>query len=469
MSFTLKQAAIATTQGYSTVDVRLEGEQIAAIAPHLHEVGTLIDATNHLLLPGWVNAHTHSSEIWQRGLISPLPLELWLAQLYDYAPTQIEQVYLSALVTAVETLLSGGTTIVDHLVVLPGQEIESMEATIRAYQEVGVRAVVGALVEDLELSDSLPSGDKTGTKAKGTVTQQVLEFLGESVHRFHNPDKGIYIAIAPTGFQLCSDGLFEGSVELSDRFSLCRHAHLLESRAQNRLQHERFGGSAVKHLADLGFLSERTSCAHCIWLEDADIEILADFGATVVHNPLSNLRLGSGIAPVLKYLDAGINVALGCDGAASNDAQDMLEVLKIGSLLHNITTPEYRRWLTPRRMVEMASHGGARGIGLGDRLGTIEVGKQADLVLYDLNNLSLLPYTDPIASLVLGRPTNVVRQVWVRGDRVVADGRPTRIDIDDLKQELIQRSQWQTTQASSNFLQLERHYRRVLELDGEGE
>ncbi|MCA1992157.1 MAG: amidohydrolase family protein, partial [Coleofasciculus sp. S288] len=211
-------------------------------------------------------------------------------------------------------------------------------------------------------------------------------------------------------------------------------------------------------------LSPRTSLAHCVWLSDNDITILAETRSTVVHNPLSNLRLGSGIAPILKYRQAGVNVAFGCDGAASNDSQDLLEAIKIGSILHNITDLDYHHWITPRQSVEIASLGGATGLNLADELGSLTVGKKADLVMYDLTSLSLLPRTDPIGLLILGRPTNAVDSVWVNGKRVVADGTVTTIDVDALRKELFERSQWSATRQSPTTAQIEAHYRSVMGL-----
>lgn len=133
-----------------------------------------------------------------------------------------------------------------------------------------------------------------------------MELMAEVVAQFHRPDEGVNILVAPTGIQLCSDALFAGCISLADRHNICRHTHLLETKAQKHLAQEKYGCSAVEHLMQIGFLSEVTSLAHCVWLSDADIAILAKTRSTVVHNPLSNLRLGSGIAPILKYLQAGI-------------------------------------------------------------------------------------------------------------------------------------------------------------------
>ncbi len=462
---TIKNVLIPVEDAYDTLDVQIIDNAIAAISPGIDAIATTIDGKNKLLLPGFVNAHTHSSEMWQRGIMSVFPLELWLAELYDFAPLDIEKVYLSALGTAVETLLSGGTTVVDHLVLIPGKELETIATAVRAYKEVGIRAFVAPLIQDESLSAGIPSGESEQThEPYFRSTQATLEIIEEAVKQFHRPEEGIYIATAPTGIQLCSDALFTGCIELSEKYNLCRHSHLLETKAQEKLAKEKYGCSAVEHLKRIGYLSDRTTLAHCVHLTEADIAILAETQSTVVHNPLSNLRLGSGIAPILKYRQAGVNVTFGCDGASSNDSQDLLEAIKIGSILHNVTDFDYQHWITPRQAVEMASLGGAKGLNMADELGSLTVGKKADLVLYDLTSLSLLPRTDPIGLLVLGRPTNVVDSVWVNGKQIVADGKVKTIDVDNLRQELFNHSQWQPTRKSQSVAQIEAHYRTVMGL-----
>lgn len=465
MSFTIQKVLIPVEQGYETQDVQIEGDRIAAIASELPVRGKVIDGENKLLLPGFFNAHTHSSEMWQRGIIPPVPLELWIAELYDFAPLNREQIYLSALGTAVETLLSGGTSVVDHLVLIPEREIETIAAAVRAYKEVGIRAFIAPLIQDQSLNSGMPTGElDLQYEPYFRSTTATLELMTEVVDRFHRPEQGINILVAPTGIQLCSDALFEGCSELSDRFHLCRHSHLLETKAQQQLAQEKYGCSAVEHLKQIGYLSDRTSLAHCVWLSDADIAILAETQSTVVHNPLSNLRLGSGIAPILKYREVGVNVTFGCDGASSNDSQDLLEAIKIGSILHNITDFDYRQWITPRQAVEMASLGGAKGLNLSAQLGSLTVGKKADLVLYDLTSLSLLPRTDPIGLLILGRPTQVVDSAWVDGKQIVTNGKVTTINIEELRQELFARSQWNSYRKSPTVVEFETHYRAVMGL-----
>ena len=391
MTFTLQNVLIPVEDDHATVDVQIKDGNIAQVSSGLDIVGEAIDGTNKLLLPGFVNAHTHSSEMWQRGIMSIYPLELWLAELYDFAPLDSERVYLSALGTAVETLLSGGTCVVDHLVLIPGKELETITVAVEAYRKVGIRTVIAPLIQDESITRGIPSGESEVTHEDYfRSTQATLEIMESAIKQFHKPEDGIYFALAPTGIQLCSDNLFKGCIELSDKYNLCRHSHLLETKAQEKLAQEKYGCTAVEHLNKIGYLNHRTSLAHCVHLTDSDINILAETQSTVVHNPLSNLRLGSGIAPILKYRQAGVNVSFGCDGASSNDSQDLLEAIKIGSILHNVTDLDYQHWITPRESIKMASLGGAKGLDLGEEIGSLTVGKKADLVMYDLTNLSLL-------------------------------------------------------------------------------
>eukprot|EP00741_Cyanophora_paradoxa_P008964 tig00001415_g8677.t1 len=473
-----------------------------------------IDGANHLLLPGFVNAHTHSSEMWQRGNIAPLPLELWLEELYSI-DIGVEHVYLAALGTAVETLLSGGTSVMDHISLVPGKEMESLRAAFKAYEEVGIRAFVGPLVYDEPISHGLPrtrvetfeplakvarvesppaagGAGGAGREGKGQeavaeaeaalaghgnpvgfcetgseATGKVLALMERAVAELHRPERALNVAVAPTGIQLCSDALFRGLADLSSRHGLVRHVHFLETRIQRHRAAEKYGGrTAGQHLLEIGFLDERTTCAHSIWLQEADIECLARSGATAVHNPLSNLRLGSGVSPVLELVRRGVNVTFGCDGSASNDSQDMLEAIKMGTILHNLTRADYAEWLGPYDALRMACRGGARALALADG-GVLGEGRLADVVLYDLTDLSMLPLGDPVGQLLLGRPAReVVRHVFVNGRHVVRKGAVLGCDVARLRRDLMARSELLTRRrprATAGNAR-ERHYRDVMGL-----
>lgn len=465
MTLLIQDALVPKGLQYETLSVQITGSQISAVTPSAVKQDLEIDtlnASDRLLLPGFVNGHTHSSQIWQRGLIPQLPLELWLADVFDSASANLEQHYLSALRVAVDTILSGGTCVVDHAYLVPNYEVETVAALVKGYTESGIRAVIAPMIQDLPLVAGLPSGLALSHSPYPRSASEMLALMEAIAQQFHSPETGIYIAMGPAGFHRCSDALLEGCRDLSDRFGLCKHTHLLETKAQKLLAQERYGGSAVAHLKQLGFLDHRTSLAHCVWLSDADIELLAQTQATVVHNPVSNLRLGSGIAPILKCLKAGVNVSFGCDGAASNDAQNLLEAIKLGTLLHTVTEPDYQDWIAPHTALEIAALGGAKGVNLSDQVGSISVDKAADLVLYNLNHPSMLPKNDPVRLLVLGRPTNVVDRVWINGRPIVENGKMLTVDVDGLNQELRDRHQPPARPLPPTIQHLEPHYRKVL-------
>ncbi|NJK71920.1 MAG: amidohydrolase [Synechococcaceae cyanobacterium SM2_3_60] len=444
-------------------DVAITGTRISAIGDHLQptEQTVVLDGRDRYLIPGLVNAHSHSLETWMRGFIAPLPLELWLMQLYAYPIDNLDMVYLAAWQTGWDTLRSGGTTVVDHLILLPGQELATIQTAVQAYRDLGIRAYVAPLVQDVPFNESVPGGDAIPEVGKAPETATVVALLQEAIRTCHDPAAGIQIVPAPTGIQLCSDILFSGCIELAQRYDLCLHSHLLETKAQEQLALEKYGCTAVEHLDRLGYVGARTSFAHGIWLHDRDIEILAQRGATVVHNPLSNLRLGSGIAPVLKLRQQGVNVSIGCDGAASNDGQNLLEAVKIGSMLHNLTDADYHHWITPPQALQMASQGGAKGLGRTD-LGTIAIGQTADLVLCHLDDLSMLPHTNPTGNLIWGQAQNVVDWLWVAGRPIIQAGQSQTLNPSELRERLKQYKGWRSRRAA--LPDLEPHYRRVMNL-----
>ncbi len=465
MSVLIHNVLIPDGGSTTSASVHLKGDRIhqvyfaSASIPVSDD--TWIDGRDKLLLPGFVNAHTHSSQVWQRGLIPQLPLELWLADVFDSTPTNLEQFYLGAVSTAVDTLLSGGTCLIDHAYVVPGQELETVAALVKGYKQVGIRAFIAPLIQDLPFVAGLPKGCTLPHHPYPRSTTDILSLMEAIIKQFHDPDSGIYIALGPTGFHRCSDELLVGCADLGNRFNLCFHTHLLETRAQQQLARERYGETAVQHLQRLGVLGDRTTLAHSVWLTADDIAILAQTGATVVHNPVSNLRLGSGIAPILKCLQAGVNVAFGCDGAASNDAQSLLEVVKLSTILHTVTDPDYQHWLSPHTILQMAAQNGARGVGL-EQLGIILSSNIADVVLYNLAHPSLLPCNDPLQLLVLGRPTDVVERVWVNGKLIVEEGSVKTVDVAALHQKLRDRTRYAQSHQSLLLNQIETHYRQML-------
>jgi 5-methylthioadenosine/S-adenosylhomocysteine deaminase len=411
---------------------------------------------------------------------------------------------LSCLHAGLETLLGGGTAILDHLWV---RHIEDVAAAVAAYRSLGIRVWLALMLGDTagdnyanytacppnaaDRNAALGAGCGCGGMGPGGAfrlrpagydaakTDAAVALWEEAIARFHRPEEGINIAIGPVTCFSASRELITRGTELRRRHGLCGHIHLLETQGQALQSRQYFGpDGCVGMLRDTGFLAlPGTSLAHAVWLDDKDIAMVAAAGASIVHNPASNLRLGSGVAPLRAYAAAGVNVALGADGACSSDGQDMHEVMKLTALLHTLGTREYRHWLEPRDVARMASAGGYAAVNMAGRAGVLAEGAAADVVLYDLTALSMLPRTDPLGTLVLGRPAAgpggpALHSAWVRGARLLDAGAPITCDVDKLRADLaavypLIRSRAATDPRAHPYTAaVEREYRAALGLDG---
>lgn len=393
-----------------------------------------IDGRGLLAIPGMVNAHTHSAENCLRGSGTCLPLEVWLTRMFGtagrYTP---EDHYATALASATEMLQSGTTAVIDHLWMTP-PTVEATEAVLRAYRDAGIRAAVAPLVADMDATGDFARAaghDLSGalfTDLAGaqpaSETQDQLETL---IARWHGTDDGrLQVFAGPCGLQWCSEDLLERLADTARRHGTGLTVHLLESRLQRHVAEHRFGTGPVQVLDRLGILDAHCSLAHGVWLDRDDIEVIAERGAVVVHNPSANFRLGSGRADVPAMLAAGVRVALGADGSASSDDQVIWTQLKLAALVHN--NFEEDRWLSPRQALAMATEGGAAALGLDGRLGVLHPGALADIVLVDRHSAGLAGAQDLEAALALSERGNGVTHVVVDGRLVVADGRCTRVD-----------------------------------------
>jgi 5-methylthioadenosine/S-adenosylhomocysteine deaminase len=226
--------------------------------------------------------------------------------------------------------------------------------------------------------------------------------------------------------QRCTDRLLVGSAELSRKRKLPIHIHLAETKPQAVMGQRIYGTSLLRHLDEIGVLDETMSLAHAIWVEPEDIELFAKRGATPVHNPASNLRIGSGLAPLKEYLSAGVSVALGTDGAASNDGQNMFDAVRLATLIHNQAGSDFNDWIAPRQAIAMATRNGARAFGID--AGAIAPGKLADIVLLQRDTAAFTPLNDVLGQLVFCENGASVHSVLVDGEFVVEAGRLTKVD-----------------------------------------
>jgi cytosine/adenosine deaminase-related metal-dependent hydrolase len=432
------------------VDLRERDGTIVELGPGLRPGPgeEVIAADRRLVVPGLVNAHIHSNEGYLKGRFDRLTLEAWLQ--YAYPPTgvgesSVRDVYVRTLVGALEHLRRGTTTVVDFLYDLPRPTMDSLGAVCAGYRDAGLRAVLAIAIWDEPFfasigvpADRLP-GDVDALDPRGPDVAEWREILDEAIVRWHRPEERLTIAVAPDQVQRCSDPLLALAAELAERHDLPMHVHVLESRLCRAAGRRRYGESQIAHLARFGALTERTSIVHGVWADASDIDLLADHHATLVHNPVSNLKLGSGVAPIPDCLSRGVAVALGTDGDSTNDGRDLYETMKLAALIHRVGRPDPERWIGAEEAWSMATDGSARAAGMDGRIGRLEPGLAADIVLLDLDDLALLPPARPLIQLVYAGASHAVREVVVGGRLVVREGRSTLVGEADLIREVRER------------------------------
>jgi 5-methylthioadenosine/S-adenosylhomocysteine deaminase len=423
-------------------DVLIDGDLITAVGPDLDLAGAdrVIDAHELLLMPGMVNAHIHTEQNTFRGRYPGLPLEVLMLYAYPLTgavPLDAEMIYHRTLLAGIESLKSGVTSILDDVMEVPHQGLEQLGSVFRAYDEIGMRASVSGHLINRPFFESIPFLEETlpddlrqkFLRIPPVLLDDYMQFCSQAVERFHGSGGGrLQYVVAPSGPQRCTEEALATVANFSRTSAVPFHIHILETRVQRVTGTRLYGRSLIRLMSDLDALHERTSIAHAIWIDDEDIELIAASGASVAHNPVCNLRIGSGIAPLRKLLDAGVNVALGTDGISSNDSCRLFDVMKVAGIVHTLETLDYETWPNASEILWAATRGGARAVGLEHQIGSIEVGKKADIVALDLCTPSFVPVNNLQNQLVYAENGSSVRIVMVDGEVVVEDGRCTRID-----------------------------------------
>ena len=409
---------------------------------------TVIDGRDRLVVPGYVNAHTHSWEALFRARLDNLPLEHWMLLSYPVLglePVSPDLIRLRSQLVAIESLRNGVTTLVDDVLEIPGQTEGQLDAVFQAYRDIGIRANISGHVMDYPLVQHFPFlADALEPELRNeldalavTSADDYLAFARSAAQKYDDyADGRLRFMVGPSAPQRCSPELLAGCRSLAKDFDLEFHIHVLETRTQAVTAEEFYGKTMVGYLDSLGVLTEHVTMAHGIWLTDADLDTIVGAGSSVSHNPISNLKLGSGIAPWRKYLDKGVNVGLGTDGMSSSDNARMSEVVKTAALLHKVTGPDFRQWPTAQEVLTAGTLGGARSARLGDVVGSVEVGKKADLVFYDMTSLAFTPRNKPENHLVYSENGSSIRTVIVDGQVVLDDGELLTVDEKAVLEEL---------------------------------
>ncbi len=390
----------------------------------------VLSGADRLVVPGFVNAHTHSPSNMLRGTADGMDHVgfMWMNQADSFGRSE-EEIEISAALGALDMLRSGVTAAIDHY---PEQNcrVEAVAPVARAYAGIGMRAAIALRIFDMDYDDIDPArfkGLDVEIPAENPLTPlpaaEIDAICREVVKAWHGHAGLISIFPGPSNPVRCSDDLLVRCHRIAVEHDLGVHAHLLETRIQQTLTAGRYGRSMVAQMAALGILDRRWSFAHTIWVDDADIALLAEHRAVVVHNPHSNSKIGAGVAPIARMLKEGVRVALGTDGANTNDTLSLHEAMTLACLLPRVTGVERADWPGPAAALAMATTGGAAALNLAGRLGALAPGMKADLVLYDLGTPGFAPLNDPVQHLVFSERGRSVATVMVGGAVVYDQGR----------------------------------------------
>lgn len=408
-------------------DLLVDAGSIQAVARRVRPAPRVIDASGCFIIAGLLDAHTHSGQVLTPRIWENLGLEEWmLVAVYLADALTPDEAYLAAAVTGGELMSAGAVGLLDHAPSLGFESsAETVEAVISAYLDLGLRATVAPLFADRYLWEAWPEELQPGPRSLAHLPlsgfppgEAVLRQAREFVERWKDRHTRIRCLLGPSAPERCTTELLSGTAALAGEYGVGVHLHLLEVRTQRLLTLEE---SPVSLLDRLGLLGPASSVAHGVWLRSDEIELLARTGTTVVHNPVSNLRLGSGIAPLGALRAAAIPVGLGGDGGLLHESLDMFQVMKLAALQHTLDGPP-ARWPTAAAVLELCQAGGARAMGLSP--GRLEPGHRADVVLLDAARLACTSAEEALHGIVHGDAARAVRTVMVDGRVVVEDGQP---------------------------------------------
>ncbi len=444
-------ATLVTLDADQTViengEIWIEGDRIVAAgqsggfsAPEGAEV-VRVDGSQRVAMPGFVNGHVHSYGALLKGTVDAEPLDVFMINAIASAGKRSPRdAYISAMLGCLEMVSTGTTGCLDHCSHRPAHTPEAVDAICQAYADIGMRAAVAPMFSDLPFVETVPFGeDMPDASVLGFLPSEPVphdayfEIMAGAVARWKDHPL-VTMMLGADSPQRCSDALLRRAGAFCAEHGIGNHTHLLEARTQWAMSKDRDERGFVAYLADCGLAGPLSSFAHFVWFSPEDLEHLLEAGATVVHNPSSNMILGSGIQPLLTLVEAGVPVAFGSDGLNAGNAV-MFEKTRLAALLHRVTETDSSRWLTAGPLLRMATVNGARMLGAQGARGMLAAGQGADIVLLDKNALTMTPLGEPQTQLVHYETGAGVADVYVAGEQVLAQGRPTRVDRDAILQE----------------------------------
>lgn len=415
--------------------IYIEGNIIRAIGKTVRKKATrTLDASGCVVLPGFVNLHHHLYQTLNRNLPAVQNAKLfdWLIYLYEiWRKIDPDWVYVSTQVGLGELLLTGCTTSTDHFYVFPkNQPKDLLDFEIEAAKKIGIRFH--------PCRGSMSRGKSKGGLPPDDVVQKEDEILADCervISKFHDASSlsMLRIALAPCSPFSVTDELLKQTVELARKKGVHCHTHLAETLDEEEFCIQTHGVRPLKYMEQVGWLGKDVWYAHAVYLNSDELRKMAKTQTGVAHCPSSNLRLGSGIAPIREMLSAGVPVGLGVDGSASNDSCDMLGELRQAMLVHRIKSGVGA--MPAEDVFWMATRGGAKILGREKEIGSLETGKAADLAIFDLNRLAYAgAMEDPLAALLFCGDSHIAKWVIVNGKIVVEHGALTTVNEDKLTQ-----------------------------------
>jgi 5-methylthioadenosine/S-adenosylhomocysteine deaminase len=425
----------------ATADLLIRGGNIERIAPHIaaDDGVEVVEAAGKLVVPGFVNAHYHSHDVMAKGLFEEMPFDVWAVHTNpaNYGRRSHEEVRVRTLLGAAESLRNGITTIQDFLTVVP-QDEAYVDTVLSAYEEAGIRVVFAIAARDRAALDiapfiakDLPESIRKRLAGQDRSARDELNFVSGQINRLgKTPTARQTWALAPSAPQRCSPELLEGIAALSREHGLPVLTHVYETRIQAAAARQAGPDTSVSLLdvlARAGLMNDRLGVVHGVWLSPRNIAQIAEAGARVVHNPISNLKLKSGVAPILDLYRAGIDIALGCDNYSCAETQNIFTAMRMLCLLPAVTDPEPGP-INAGYALKAATLSGARAVGLAGKVGALKPGMAADLMILDLNELAFVPFNSAARQIVFAETGRAVETLFVDGHPVVRGGKLVTVD-----------------------------------------
>ena len=423
---------------YVKTDILISGNTITKIAADIDEKdAVVIDASDKIVIPGLVNAHLHSHDNFNKAWLENMPLEIWMPVVRPFfsgVRHTPDQVYYRTILGAMEMLHSGTTSVMDDVLLNGITDEECLDAIVRAYEDIGMRAVVCPHTKNITMEKTIPYADELFTdRMKEAICvsfppeEDIIGFMEDSMNRYNRTDALATVGLSISAPMRSTQKMMEGFRDLSLKYNVPVSCHMLETYVQKCTGPMFFGKTLVRYMYDLGLLNENMVLIHCNWITEKDLKLMENSGCTAVHNPACNLRMGSGVAPIREMLEK-IPVGLGTDNMSANDSANIFDAMKIGCLISKLRTPDYTRWLTAKDMFRMETFNGSRCLKKEQETGIIAEGMKADITILNAENEQYVMSDDPDMVMTYSENGSSVDTVIVDGKIVLQDGRLVTID-----------------------------------------